>query len=250
VTGFSKVTRDLTLQKEANDFILRQNKQLEEYAYIASHDLQEPLRKILTFSNMLSNKITDNDSAMEILGKINHSAERMGILIRSVLNYSQTKDDEDLFEEVDINHVVKEIETDFELLLQEKNGTIVYNNLPVINAIPIQMHQLFANLISNALKFNNAKPKITIAAEQESVNNSSFIKFTVTDNGIGFDPKFDDRIFRMFHRLHNDTKGTGIGLALCKKIAENHNGSIEVTSKPGAGTTFTIRLLKNHERQS
>ncbi|MBS7231339.1 PAS domain S-box protein [Flavobacterium psychroterrae] len=245
VTGFSKVTRDLTHKKEADDQILLQNQQLEEFAYVASHDLQEPLRKIITFSNLLKDNISTGSESLRVLEKITHAAQRMGNLITSVLNYSQMKGDENLFQEVDINEVLHNIESDFELLLRDKNGEIVYGSLPIITAIPIQMHQLFANLINNGLKYNKDEPKITIIAEEESIDGRHYYKFSVSDNGVGFDAKFTERIFKMFHRLNNDKQGTGIGLALCKKIAENHGGYIRVESKPGAGATFVVNLLKN-----
>ena len=244
VTGFSKVTRDLTEKKERDDLILLQNQQLEEFAYVASHDLQEPLRKILIYSNMLMDSIPTQKGAQGMLEKITSSAQRMKRLISGVLNYSQTIGDENLFQETDLNDIIHNIETDFELLLNEKNGKIMYDNLPVITAIPIQMHQLFANLINNGLKFNDGAPEIIIRAEEERIDGRDYYRFSVSDNGEGLDAKFEDRIFKMFHRLKNDKQGTGIGLALCKKIAENHSGFISVDSKPGVGSTFTVHLLK------
>lgn len=245
IIGFSKVTRDLTQKKEADDFIIFQNKQLEEYAYVASHDLQEPLRKIMMFGNMLQDKIPNMPEANSIIDKINYSAERMGKLIRDVLTYSQIKSGDNLFETVALDEIIKNIEIDFELLLKERKGKILYQKLPVIHAIPIQMHQLFANLISNAIKFNDHNPEVRITAEQVEKNDRAYFKFVVSDNGIGFDPQSDERMFSMFHRLPSDKKGTGIGLALCKKIAENHGGSIDVASKPGSGTAFTILIAAN-----
>ncbi len=244
IIGYSKVTRDLTEKKQFEDQILMQNKQLEEYAYVASHDLQEPLRKIQTFSNLLKKDIADNEKALKNLEKINASAERMSNLIRSVLTYSRTEGGKELFMPTDLNEVVRHIEADFEVLLHEKKGRIVYSGLPVINAIPIQMHQLFSNLISNAIKFNDKAPVVSITSEPAQSPNADehreFVKLEIADNGIGFDQEFESKMFRMFQRLH-DKPGTGIGLALCKKIVENHGGTIRATSS-GNGSVFEVVL--------
>ncbi len=247
--GFSKVTRDLTQKKQFEDQIIKQNKQLEEYAYVASHDLQEPLRKILTFSSILQKSIEDNENAMFYLNKINVAAERMANLIKSVLMYSQADMAHDLFIPTDLNEIIQKIESDFEVLLEERNGKIICEKLPVVNAIPIQMHQLFSNLISNAIKFNDkAAPEIKISSvsvtdeNKQSDNSRQFVNISVSDNGIGFDQVLEEKIFRMFQRLHNNKIGTGIGLALCKKIVENHGGTIHAKSNTGKGTVFEILL--------
>jgi PAS domain S-box-containing protein len=248
LTGFSKVTRDLTQKKQFEDYILMQNKQLEEYAYVASHDLQEPLRKIMLFSGLLKDSLDDKETSIGFLGKINASAARMGNLIKAVLEYSQANNTVGLHAEVDLNQVVHEIEEDFEILLKEKNVTIDCGALPRINAVPIQMRQLFANLISNAIKFNANHPVITITAEPAEdpiKENGQMTRICIADNGIGLEPEYHERIFRMFHRLHSNKEGTGIGLALCKKIVDNHGGSITVLSSPGNGTRFEIILPVN-----
>ncbi|HEX8561748.1 MAG TPA: PAS domain S-box protein [Flavobacterium sp.] len=242
VTGFSKVTRDLTQKKQADDYILRQNKQLEEYAYVASHDLQEPLRKIIMFSDLLQHKLDDKEEMNTLAQKIAQSSGRMSNLINAVLQYSQVGSNGELRREVDLNETLTDIEVDFELLLQERNGKINRENLPVVFGIPIQMHQLFANLISNAIKFNTSDPEITITAKPLSRAGKSFTTITVSDNGIGFNEEYADKIFGMFHRLKDTTKGTGIGLALCKRIVESHGGTISATSEPGKGSTFVITL--------
>lgn len=258
VIGFSKVTRDLTERKIAEDRInsyLRdielRNRQLEEFAYIASHDLQEPLRKIRIFSEMLQNSLNDPEAAVKYSHKINDSATRMSTLIQGILKYSQLSSAEQIRETVDLNHILQEIKEDYELKMCEKQVKLHIDTLPVVNAIRTQMTQLFANLISNSIKFCSKEPRITISVsgvqpeeltEHQRANmEMAYTKITVTDNGKGFDQQYADEIFKIFKRLTNNS-GTGIGLALCKKIVENHCGTIQAQSTPGAGTIFTIIL--------
>lgn len=256
--GFCKVTRDLTerkfaedrLHKNARDIELR-NKQLEEYAYIASHDLQEPLRKIQVFSEMLIDNINDKEAVMRYMDKINASAGRMTTLIKDVLEYSQLTSIDELFDVCDLDEVLKNVLLDFDLLIEQKNVKLTIGKLPVLKGIPIQLHQLFSNLLSNAIKFSGSSPEISITAEPITIDDYvdtaffksgvPYIKILFSDNGQGFEQEYADMVFKMFKRLDN-TPGTGIGLALCKKIAENHNGGISAKSEPGAGTTFSVFL--------
>jgi len=259
IIGFSKVTRDLT-QRKLNEDKLKaytkelefQNKQLEEYAHVASHDLQEPLRKIKTFVNLIMKNIDDRVTVNKYIDKINASAGRMELLIKDVLTYSQLSQTDELFVSTDLNKVVENVIEDYDLLLEQKQAKITFSALPVINAITIQMNQLFSNIISNSLKFCNEFPHIEITCENLSpakLNdiplleiNRDYVKITVKDNGIGFGPEYAEQVFKLFQRLHNDKYGTGIGLAICKKIAENHKGHITVSSEPNKGTTFNIFL--------
>ncbi len=258
VIGYSKVTRDLTERKLLEDQLKEyavnielRNKQLEEYAHIASHDLQEPLRKIRTFVEMLSEKIED-ENALRDLAKIESSALRMTALIKDVLLYSQVSQGDNLSAPIDLNTILNNVIEDFELLISEKALNVEHNELPVINAVPIQMQQLFSNLIGNALKFSYVNGTIGIFSETlpSSPKNAGlglqtdkdYIKLTFRDNGAGFDDKYSDQIFKLFQRLNTAEQGTGIGLSLCKKIVENHNGTINVQSAPGKGTIFTIYL--------
>lgn len=258
VIGFSKVTRDLTERKLAEDRIetyLRdielRNRQLEEFAYIASHDLQEPLRKIRIFSEMLETNLSDPESATKYARKINDSAARMSTLISGILKYSQLSSSEQTLELVDLNEVIAEVHEDYELLMTEKQVYFFTGKLPVINAVRTQMTQLFANLVSNAIKFSGKDPEIIISAEplessQMAAHNiedttKNYIKITVSDNGEGFDQQYAQQVFKIFKRLTN-SPGTGIGLALCKKIVENHKGTIAVTSKPNVGSSFILVL--------
>ncbi|RZJ31374.1 MAG: PAS domain-containing sensor histidine kinase [Flavobacterium sp.] len=243
IIGFSKVTRDLTARKEAEDLIVYQNQQLQEYAYVASHDLQEPLRKISIFSDLLERNMDNSNSIKKYLGKINDSTSRMTKLIKAVLQYSQTVDEDQLRERVDLNEILHDLKEDYDLLLNDRKGELIVENLPIIRGIPIQMHQLFSNLVGNAIKFSDKTPVIKISAD-EAPENHDFIRIRVSDNGIGFNPDYADRIFRMFHRLHESKSGTGIGLALCKRIVENHGGSITASSVQGEGATFEILLPK------
>lgn len=257
--GFSKVTRDLTEKKLADDRLKLyaqdiefRNKQLEEYAYIASHDLQEPLRKIQIFSEMLEYNLNNETAAKKNLDKINQAAKRMSALIKDVLKYSQLSRTDEVFLPVDLNEVIENVKEDFDLLIEEKNVEIAQNKLPIIKGIPIQIHQLFSNLISNSIKFCSVNPKIEITAEDlpESESgrysdlnlNRSYTRITFKDNGLGFEQQYGEQVFKMFKRLGGNYSGTGIGLALCKKIVDNHSGTINVNSSPGIGTTFTICL--------
>jgi signal transduction histidine kinase len=186
------------------------------------------------------------------LDKIDSSAARMTSLIKDVLAYSQATDKEMEKVAVDLNEIIQNVIQDFELLIDEKNVSITCDQLPVVRGSKRQLHQLFYNLISNSIKFNNTDPVIRIKANvlselpKELDNGSAhrYHEISITDNGIGFEPTYSQQIFQLFGRLHNrkDYGGTGIGLSLCKKIVENHNGAVTATSEKGFGSTFTIYL--------
>jgi len=261
IIGFSKVTRDLTEKKLSEDKLLQytaeleaKNKELEQFAYVASHDLQEPLRKIQTFAEIVRKNMKDETLVNKYFDKINTSAQRMAELIRSILSYSRLVKEAEEFTDVDLNVVISNVKIDFELLIEEKKAQVKSERLPIIKGSLLQLTQLFANLISNALKFTDNNPVILIKArtvkKEEIINPSPFLadgKFTeisFTDNGIGFDQQYENKIFTIFQRLHGKQEyaGTGIGLALCKKIVENHNGYITAKSEPGKGATFYVYL--------
>ncbi|MDF2454926.1 MAG: evgS, partial [Cytophagaceae bacterium] len=232
------------------------NHDLEQFAYIASHDLQEPLRKIRSFSELLGRNLnTDNVvKSRNFLDKIDSSAQRMSTLIKDVLNYSRLSKKDTHFVDADLNSIIKNIKEDFELMIEQKKARIEYPPLPTIKGIPLQLHQLFCNLISNSLKFSETDPVIQISYrqlnQQEIVENVKmdeqfdYIEVLLRDNGIGFEQKYADQIFTIFQRLNDQSKysGTGIGLALCKKIAENHKGYIRAESALGKGTSFFVYL--------
>ncbi|MBT1687376.1 PAS domain-containing sensor histidine kinase [Dawidia soli] len=242
---------------DANRSLVHSNTELEQYAYVASHDLQEPLRKIRMFSSMLNTHDGLPPESHRVVAKIEQSSERMTLLIQGLLDFSRLLKSESLMMPVDLNKVVADIITDFELTIDEKQATIRVDALPVIEAVPLQMNQLFYNLISNALKFTTSgtAPVIDIrckrahykALQPHITNPLMFAKYyhvTVTDNGIGFEVQYAEQIFEVFKRLHGREiyPGSGIGLALCRRIVNNHGGAIYVESQVGTGTTFHLLL--------
>lgn len=231
------------LLEEKNEELEKNNKELESFNYVASHDLQEPLRKIQTFLSMITQRKDDPVAVQNYMAKIHSSADRMSQLIQDVLTYSSLNSDNN-FTQVDLNKVIDNVISDFELVIAERNATINKDNLPAISAIPLQMHQLFSNLISNSLKYNNGLPIIAISHKFIDIDNHKFIEITFSDNGIGFDEQYSDQIFKLFHRLHTKSEfnGTGVGLSICKKIVEQHHGTISATSVAGNGATFIIQL--------
>ena len=260
VIGYTKVTRDLTEIKLADDRINEynrkleaKNKELEQYAYVASHDLQEPLRKIEFFSRMLKDKIDEKEDALLYADKISGATQRMSKLIKDILQYTDTNSDE-LISETDVNAVISNVIFDLELIINEKNAQVNFDELPKIKAIPVQIYQLFHNILSNSLKFSECTPQIEITyckASEEEVSNNDFlitgdeyIKFRIKDNGIGFDPIYKNKIFEMFERLGSQKGGTGIGLALCRKIVRNHKGYITASSEENNGTEIIVYLPK------
>jgi PAS domain S-box-containing protein len=242
---------------ESNLRLKQSNAELEQFAYIASHDLQEPVRKISTFTQMLEHSIVDiNDRSKDYISKIYNSTDRMTKLIRDVLAFSQISAREDGFETVDLSEVLKNVKTDFELLIEQKQALIEVSNMPVIQAISSQMTQLFSNLLSNSLKYTKqgVTPVIkifTTLAKQEDVTShpqldpgKKYYHIQFSDNGIGFDEEHADRIFKIFQRLHAKTEfeGTGIGLSICRKIVNTHQGHISAAVGDNGGAVFNILL--------
>jgi signal transduction histidine kinase len=233
---------------QANLHLQRSNAELSRFAYIASHDLQEPARKIATFSQMLQNSAPELDEkSRNYLAKINKAGGRMMTLIRDVLSYSELSKQAPAFESVDLGVVIQDVKTELELLIEQKGADIGVDGLPILEAIPLQMFQLFGNLLSNALKYSRqaVPPVIRISAQSEG----GYCHIQVSDNGIGFEQEYAEQIFSIFQRLHRKTEytGTGIGLAMCKKIAENHHGDIYASGVPGRGATFHIILPEKQE---
>ncbi len=246
---------------DAIESLQKTNSELAQFAYIASHDLQEPVRKIGMFSKMLENSLGPIDSkSAKYLSKINVSSSRMISLIRDVLSFSELSKEHQTFEAVDLNEIVIGVLSDFDLFIEQKNASVTYGELPVIEAIPLQMSQLFSNLISNSIKYSREgiNPVIDISvtelSEQEALKHGiseagAYCKLEFQDNGIGFDQEHASRIFHIFQRLHGKTEytGTGIGLAICKKIAENHYGKIYAVAESQKGALFVILLPKRQK---
>ena len=238
------------------------NAELEQYAYAASHDLQEPLRKIRMYVSRLQEKINDklDDKGHQDINRILNSAERMSILIRDVLSFSGLNR-ESVFQKTDLNKILQNVIDDQEVLIQQKNAKIISDQLPEIDAIPLQMNQLFYNLLNNALKFaRHDHPLIfkincayllpeEIRKHKNLKPGKEYVRLTFSDNGLGFDPSFSEHIFGLFKRLGNqqNVHGSGIGLALCRKVIDNHKGLIFARGKENDGATFIIILPVNHE---
>jgi PAS domain S-box-containing protein len=274
--SLSIIITDLTVQKVAqkqledyntkleqlNRNLESSNYDLQQFASVASHDLQDPVRKMLLFANQLKAEAQDRFSETDerYLNKIISSASRMRTLISDVLNYSKLSEDDTGYSDVDMNDVLNEILEDLELAIKDKNAKIIAGELPCLEASRGQLRQLFQNLISNALKFakTDVAPVIEIKAKrlaEKSFNSreeegGAYCLLQVTDNGIGFDEKYIPNIFSLFERLHSKEKyeGSGIGLAITKKIIEKHHGLINVKSREGIGSEFEIILPFRHTK--
>jgi signal transduction histidine kinase len=249
--------KHLNEQLVANNESLKQmNEELDQFAYMASHDLQEPLRKIQVFSDkILRNNNFDPDSE-KYFGKIINSSKRMQSLINNLLDFSRHTVSSNDFKKTSLNELVKNVLTELEVEIEKSNAQINYENLPVVSAVPGLMQQLFYNLFSNAIKFRKPAVDLVIDVKAEKMNpielskftkygqGKNYYKITMQDNGIGFDDKYAEDIFRVFKRLHSyqEFEGTGVGLSICKKIVEKHNGFIKAESKIDAGSTFIIGL--------
>ena len=257
--------KQMVLEKEKFQKILenkvreldRSNKELEEFAYIASHDLQEPLRKITSFSERLKEKLPDDlePDVQLYLNRMLAATENMRTLIDNLLEFSRTSRNKEPFSRVDLNSVIADVKADLELKIEESKVIIETEKLPVVDAIPMQMRQLFTNLFTNAIKFRkpDEPPHITISSrllfdEDKEMHHlkgeTPYYEITVTDKGIGFEQEYADKIFQIFQRLHGKAEypGSGIGLAICKKIADNHMGLIFARGVPGEGASFHIIL--------
>lgn len=266
--SFTGVIHDISDRKRAeyamqqrNEALEISNRELQDFAYVASHDLQEPLRKIRAFGDRLRSKITDrvDEKSLDYLTRMLNAAERMQVLISSLLSYSRVTSQAKPFKPVNLTEIVSGVISDLESRIEDTNTKIKIESLPVLEADSLQMRQLFQNLIGNAIKFQreDIPPVILIKAEklpakileQKLVD---FWKITIKDNGVGFEDKYAKRIFEVFERLHNRTnyEGTGIGLAVCRKIIERHHGSITAQSTPNEGTLFTIILAEQQVQKS
>ena len=237
------VDANASLERRAAE-LARSNEELDQFASIASHDLQEPLRKVRTFTQQLATMEGDHvsEKGREYLQRANAAAERMQRLVEDLLKFSRVSTQGRPFTQVDLGEIAREVLSDLETQIHETGAVVRLGNLPVIEADALQMQQLLQNLISNAIKFSkpDVAPEVDVAGGVDGDN----ARLTVRDNGIGFEPRYNLRIFRVFERLHgrNEYPGTGIGLALCRKIADRHGGTIDAHSEPGIGSTFTVNL--------
>jgi light-regulated signal transduction histidine kinase (bacteriophytochrome) len=251
-----KLDRSITRQKQVEedlkiyaDKLKRSNRELSDFAHVASHDLQEPLRKVTAFGDRLQAKFGDalGDQGKDYLARMQSAASRMQRLIEGLLSFSRVTTKAKPFEPVDLNKVTTDVLSDLEVRIQESGGRVDVSSLPTLSADPLQMRQLFQNLISNALKFHkdDQQPVITVSAAEQA--GTSF-QITIEDNGIGFDEQYAERIFGVFQRLHGrqEYEGSGIGLSVCRRIVERHGGSIEARGTPGEGATFRIVLPAEH----
>ncbi|PRY12261.1 two-component system sensor kinase FixL [Pontibacter ummariensis] len=261
-TGF---IHDITQQKISEERLRRyaaelerSNRELQDFAYVSSHDLQEPLRKIQAFGDRVKTKEYDNlsEQGKDYVDRMLNAAVRMQNLINDLLSFSRVTTKSKPFVPVDLDHILTEVLSDLEVTIEQTGAVIERSPLPTIEAEPTQMRQLFQNLISNAIKFrkDDVKPIIRIFANKlqrqahmTATPGDELVEITVEDNGIGFDEKYLDRIFNIFQRLEGQKyEGSGVGLAICRKIAVRHGGDITARSQPGVGTRFIVLLAMKH----
>ena len=265
LVGAVVMFKDITERKRTHDALARKaaelarsNAELEQFAYVASHDLQEPLRKIQAFGDRLKGKLDalGVQDGREFLERMQSAAARMQRLINDLLTFSRViSKTGQPFVAVNLGQVTKEVLSDLEVRIEQTKAHIDVGDLPTINADPMQMRQLLQNLIGNALKFQPAEGKPLIQIQAQTVrkpyngeasggSEQELCEITIKDNGIGFDEKYSEKIFAMFQRLHGRTEyeGTGVGLAVCRRIADRHGGTISAKGKPGEGATFTVTL--------
>lgn len=249
---------------KANTELGRSNRELQDFAFVASHDLQEPLRKIQAFGDRLKSKHGPalNDEARDYLERMHRAAGRMHTLINDLLGYSRVTTKAQPFVQTDLKEIADDVADDLEARIQQTGGRVEIGELPTIDADPLQMRQLFQNLIGNALKFHrqDESPVVRVSgapadkkkSKPTSTPANGFVLIEVEDNGIGFDEKYLDRIFTPFQRLHGrgEYEGTGIGLAVCRKIVERHGGKLTAISTPGKGSKFLVTLPKKQNKES
>ena len=264
IIGFTKVTRDLTKKKLAEDRIKAytqqlefQNKELEQFAYAASHDMKEPLRKVHFYNSYIADSLAGkiDEKTADYLNRSVNAVKRMSELIDDLLTYSRTTSDEQRFDVVNLNEVVDEILLANKETFDGKDVKVKVGKLHTLPAIPFQIRQLMENIIGNAVKYRHPKRKLQIKIQSEQVKGSEmgmkgaepeadYCHISVEDNGLGFNEQYAEKIFQMFQRLHGKTEygGTGVGLSIARKVAENHFGTIIAESEPGVGSTFKIYL--------
>ena len=256
--GFVSASLDVTESRlyrqqleAANQELLHSNDNLQQFAYVASHDLQEPLRKIRAFGNLISERYGTElgDFGQDALHRMQSAAGRMSQLINDLLTYSRITTHRQPFTPVDLEQLLDDVLLDLDLRLTETGAVLHRDHLPVVAGDASQLHQLFQNLLTNALKFQPLDkpghiPTIAVRCLRTETDGHGWYDISVIDNGIGFDDKYTDRIFQVFQRLHAQQvyPGTGVGLAICFRVVDSHGGTISATSQPGEGATFLVRL--------
>jgi light-regulated signal transduction histidine kinase (bacteriophytochrome) len=264
--GTVGLTRDIHERKIAEEKLRqfaaqlkRSNRELQDFAYVASHDLQEPLRKIVMFGERLKERSSEalGVDGRDYLERMQKAATRMQSLINDLLSFSRLTTKARPFVPVNLMEIATEVLRDLEGRVEQVKGRVELGDLPVIEADPLQMQQLLQNLIGNALKFRRPEEPPLVKVYAQPVGNSNggiptHYRLLVSDNGIGFDEKYLDRIFNVFQRLHarSEYEGTGMGLAIARKIATHHGGEITAESKPGSGTTFLVTLPVAHAKEA
>jgi light-regulated signal transduction histidine kinase (bacteriophytochrome) len=242
--------------QQKNVLLENMNNELLSFNYVASHDLQEPLRKIQAFSSrIMDTEENFSGTTRDYFLRIISAAARMQKLLEALISYSRANNSDIDFVPTDLDKLLQEVKIDIREAIEEKNATIINRGLPTLNVLPPQIHQLFVNLLMNAIKYSTPgiPPKIYISSEvvdakhikkSLSLSGTSYWKITFADNGIGFGRQYEEKIFELFQRLHgkNEFEGTGIGLAICRKIIQNHNGHIYAEGRPEEGATFFICL--------
>jgi PAS domain S-box-containing protein len=276
VNGVVCLSRDVTLYRQAEqslknyaDRLRRSNMELEQFAFIASHDLQEPLRKIHAFGQRLLQRFRDRADTedLDYMERMINAADRMQKMIIDLLAFSRVTTKGQPFEQVNLNAVISDVISDLEVRIERTGGKVLVSALPDLQADPLQMHQLFQNLIGNGLKYHRADlpPELHIrgalvprgkaagggSQAHDDRAAQELVQITISDNGIGFDEQYLERIFQPFERLHgrSEYEGTGMGLAICNKIIERHHGTITAHSQPGQGATFVIILPRKQENR-
>jgi light-regulated signal transduction histidine kinase (bacteriophytochrome) len=243
---------EMRVQKRTAELEMR-NRELQDFAFIASHDLKEPLRKIQAFGDLVITKSADSlaDESLDYLVRMQEAAARMGNLLESLLSYSRVTTKAESFSQVNLAEAARSAVSNLEIRLKETGGRVEIADLPTLEGDPAQIVQLFQNLFSNSLKFRRKAeiPLVRVHSRflEDRKNDAGEVEIYVEDNGVGFDEKYLDKIFVPFQRLHGreEYEGVGMGLAICRKIAERHGGTINAKSTPGKGSTFIMRLPTN-----
>ena len=261
VTGIRSALLDITARKRAEESLERQakelsrsNLELQQFAYVASHDLQEPLRKIQAFGDLLKIRYADtlSEQGRDYLTRMQNAAGRMQLLINDLLSLSRAGTRRQMFASVDLNNVTKAVLSDLEIRIEQLGATVNVGSLPTIEADAVQLTQLIQNLVGNALKFHKPNESPVVTVSSKVFLETGICELTISDNGIGFDEKYLDRIFQVFQRLHGraEYEGTGVGLAVCRRIIERHCGTITAHSIQGEGAQFVVTLPLDQAKEN